>query len=77
MFLNHHVSNKRTKAKMNNFSRGRVFTFRGKDLLKKGVKKRGQVTLDSFVEVLASTEGEAVYKYRQYVDYGRKIGWYK
>jgi hypothetical protein len=55
----------------------RCFTFKTKDLLAHPIKIRGEKTYDSLIKVLTQTEGEAVYKYRQYIEEGRKLGEYK
>lgn len=54
----------------------RCFTFKTKNLLKDPIKVKGEKIYESLIKVLAPTEGEAVFKYRQYVEEGRKLGVY-
>lgn len=53
------------------------FTFRTQNLLKNGVAHEGRTRFDSFIQIMASSAYEANKKLEGYINYGKKIGWYK
>lgn len=54
-----------------------TFTFRTPNLLVKPFWKRGQQCYDSLIKVMAHSKEAAQGKYNEYVEIGKRLGFYK
>jgi hypothetical protein len=55
----------------------RNFVFRTQNLLKQGFYRNGALCWDSHIQILAHSWEESQVKLKAYIEFGRKIGFYK